>query len=146
MVQAESEPHGLMPDKAVPVLASLDLDRTANFYRYFGFIAVQGAEVDGSYLHLRRGEVELGFSLSDIDHTLAEHAPYQRMAIVYVADLDAWQSTFRDTRMAWKALFPSLNRVREDLWDGRRSFSLTDKDGNLIWFVERQGVQGKFAG
>ena len=129
-----------MADRAVPVLASRDLEQTRKFYRYFGFepVAEPPDEFgdEPQWLRLKRGEVELDFSLTEIDHRSDEFMRHQRLAIVRVADARAWHDVFAKTRMGWKWLNPSLTRPRDDLWGGRWAFCLTDKDGNLIWYIQ----------
>lgn len=128
-----------MPDKAVPALPSLDLARTRKFYRYFGFEPVGGEPgPDDRWLRLARGEVEIDFRLSSIDYRRDEHIRHQSLCVIRVADLASWYESFAGTRMSWAAIFPSLARPRDDLWDGLPAFCLTDKDGNLIWCVESE--------
>ncbi|HEY0112525.1 MAG TPA: VOC family protein [Allosphingosinicella sp.] len=126
--------------KAVPVLASADLERTRKFYRYFGFEPVAEPICEGdeepSWLRLRREGVELDFSLTDIDYTHDDFMRFQRLAVIRVADIHSWYDVFAKTRMGWKWIYPSLTRPRQDMWDGRWAFCLTDRDGNLIWCVE----------
>jgi hypothetical protein len=125
-----------LTDKAVPALPSLDLGRTRNFYRYFGFEPVGGEPgPDDHWMTLRRGEVEIDFRLSSIDYRTDEHVRHQSLCVIRVADVAAWYESFANTRMGWKWIFPSLNTPRTDVWDGLPAFSLTDRDGNLIWVV-----------
>jgi catechol 2,3-dioxygenase-like lactoylglutathione lyase family enzyme len=123
------------------VLSSNDLERTRNFYRYFGFEAVEEPGGDDRWLTLRKGDVEIDFSLAEVDHRLDEYIRFQRMCIIRVRDVAAWHASFADTRMGWKVIFPSLTRPRDDMWGGVPAFSITDRDGNLIWCVqdEEQG-------
>lgn len=128
-----------MPDKAVPALPSLDLERTRKFYRYFGFEPVGGEPgPDDHWLRLARGEVEIDFHLSSIDYRKDEYARYQNLCVIRVADVAAWYESFAGTRMSWKVIFPSLTKPRDDLWGGLPAFCLTDRDGNLIWCVESE--------
>ena len=126
-----------MTDKAVPVLASLDLARTRNFYRYFGFEPVGGEPApDDHWLRLKRGEIEIDFSLSDIDYRSDAFIRHQPVCLFRVADVAAWHEVFSSARMSWKVIFPSLLKIRDDIWDGSPAFCLTDRDGNLVWFIE----------
>jgi hypothetical protein len=128
-----------LTDKAVAALPSLDLARTWNFYRYFGFEPVGGEPgPDDSWLRLRRGEVEIDFRRTSVDYRLGEHIEHQSLCVIRVSDVAAWYDSFANTRMSWKAIFPSLTRPRDDLWDGTPAFCLTDRDGNLIWVVESE--------
>lgn len=133
-----------MTDKAVPALISRDLARTRKFYRYFGFEPV-GGEPGGqdSWLRLKRGEVEIDFHLSDIDYTHDDNIRHQVLCVIRVADVAAWHDVFARTRMSWKWIFPSLTRPRDDIWDGLPAFSLTDRDGTLIWVVESEKEAGR---
>lgn len=125
-----------MSDKAVPVLASLDLARTRNFYRYFGFEPVGEPDPDGYWLRLGREGIEIDFSLSDIDYRSDEHMRHQAVCCFRVRDVAAWHEVFANTRMGWKVIFPSLQKVRDDMWGGVPAFLLTDRDGNLLWFIQ----------
>ena len=132
-----------MTDKAVPALPSRDLARTRKFYRYFGFEPVGGEPgPDDRWLRLRKAEVEIDFHLSDIDYTHDDHIRHQGLCVIRVGDVAAWYESFANTRMGWKAIFPSLTRPRDDLWDGTPAFCLTDRDGNLIWVVESEKAPG----
>jgi catechol 2,3-dioxygenase-like lactoylglutathione lyase family enzyme len=132
-----------LTDKAVPALPSQDLARTRKFYRYFGFEPVGGEPgPEKRWLRLRRGEVEIDFHLTELDYTDDAHRRYQNLCVIRVADAAAWHDVFAKTRMGWKALFPSLTTPRDDLWDGLPAFCLTDGDGNLIWVVESERIEG----
>jgi len=123
-----------LPDYAVPVLPSADLERTAKFYRYFGFEPVPGD--DERWLRLRREDVEIDFTLSSVDYTQPEHLTCGHICVIRVADVDSWYAIFANTRMNWRAIWPSLTKPRDDLWGGLKAFCLTDRDANLIWCVE----------
>jgi hypothetical protein len=125
-----------LTDKAVPVLPSADLARTAKFYRYFGFEAVQDG--DEGWLRLRKDEVEIDFTLSSVDYTSSEHLVCGHVCVIRVADVDSWYASFANTRMNWRALWPSLTKPRDDMWGGLKAFCLTDRDANLIWCVESE--------
>ncbi|HEU0099272.1 MAG TPA: VOC family protein [Allosphingosinicella sp.] len=132
-----------MTDKAVPTLPSLDLARTRKFYRYFGFEPVGGEPgPDDHWMRLKRGEVEIDFRLASVDYRSDEHILHQSVCLIRVADVAAWHAVFANTRMGWKWIFPSLNKPRTDIWGGLPAFSVTDKDGNLIWVVESEKAEG----
>lgn len=136
-----------MTDKAVPVLASLDLARTRNFWRYFGFEPIGGEPgPDDSWLRLKRDGIELDFSLSDTDYRSDEYIRHQAVCLFRVADVAAWHDVFAGSRMGWKAIFPSLLKIRDDIWDGSPAFCLTDRDGNLFWFIQSDDPAGGAAG
>lgn len=128
-----------MTDYAIPVLASLDLQRTWKFYRYFGFDLVEPAEdaLDDEGLHwlrLRRGAVELLFERTDTDFTRDEHLIFSRNCVIRVDDLDAWRRAFADARMNWKTFYPRLSELQHDA-GGESGFIVVDRDANLIRFV-----------
>lgn len=120
----------------MPVLKSNDLERTRNFYRYFGFEPVGEPDEDGSWMRLARGDVEIDFSLSSVDHRSDEYIQFQSVCVIRVGDVQAWYESFANTRMGWKMIFPSLTKPRDDMWGGVPAFCFTDRDGNLVWCVE----------
>jgi catechol 2,3-dioxygenase-like lactoylglutathione lyase family enzyme len=128
-----------LTDKAVPALPSRDLERTRNFYRYFGFEPVDGEpRPDDGWMRLRKDEVEIDFHLTEIDYTHPDYMRHQGICLIRVSDVAAWHDVFARNRMGWKVIFPSLTRPRTDLWGGLPAFCLTDRDGNLIWCVESE--------
>jgi|GEM_PF-3166587 len=122
-------------DRAIPALASRDLERTRKFYRYFGFEPIGDPQADERWLWLKRNEVELSFYLTSVDFSDPDFAICQPICVIRVADVHAWHDVFAKTRMGWKWLNPSLTSPRNDLWGGRWAFCLTDRDANLIWCV-----------
>jgi hypothetical protein len=131
-----------MTDRAVPVLASLDLTRTWKFYRYFRFELVSPAEdalaLEDTYrLVLQRGDVRLAFSRTDTDFTTAEHVLFSRVCHIEVDDFQAWRDSFVRSRMGWKMFYPRLGEVTQHHW-GRPAFCVVDRDANLIWIIERE--------
>lgn len=125
-----------MTDRAVPVLPSADLERTANFFGYFGF-EVTGRENDGYWLRLASGPVELEFHHTDFDWNGPDMLLADRLCVIRVADAAAWHARFAESRMRWKAMgHPSLTAVRDDLWGGRPAFNFKDRDGNFFWVVQ----------
>lgn len=101
------------PGKVAPILTSADLGRTADFYRHFGM--EETARYDG-YLIMRRGHMELHFSVSD--RGAGE-------VFVEVPDAGRLWKRFRSERA------PGLGLV-EDRPYGLREFVVTDPDGNRI--------------
>jgi catechol 2,3-dioxygenase-like lactoylglutathione lyase family enzyme len=121
-----------MTDRAIAVLPSSDFERSWAFYRYFGFTLVAR---DEAWLHLRKGSVELDFTLTE--RTAGDRGLVgDRLCLVRVADVAAWHAVFAGTRMRWKALgVPSLTAISSAAW-GVPAFCITDRDGNLIWVVQ----------
>jgi catechol 2,3-dioxygenase-like lactoylglutathione lyase family enzyme len=101
--------------KAIPILPSTDLDRTAEFYRTLGMVDVERHE---GYLLMQAGPVEVHFSSTDGTPTPGE-------AFIHV----------RDAGILWKQLksqgAPGLGPV-EDQPYGLREFVVVDPDGNKI--------------
>lgn len=131
-----------MPDRAVPMLASLDLVRTWKFYRYFGFDLVspdEGALADEETwgLTLQRGDILLYFGRTSTDFTLDENVGNSLSCYIEVDDFQSWRDAFVRTRMGWKMFYPRLGEVNEHVW-GRAAFCVADRDANLIWIVARQ--------
>ena len=131
-----------MSDRAVPMLASLDLARTWKFYRYFGFDLVspeEGALTDEETwrLTLQRGDVLLYFSRTSTDFTLDENVGNSLSCYIEVDDFQGWRDAFARTRMGWKMFYPRLGEVETHVW-GRPAFCVVDRDANLIWIVARQ--------
>lgn len=123
-----------MTDRAIPVLPSADLARTANFFGYFGFDVVAQEE---DWLRLARGPVALEYHLSSLDWNGPDLMLVARLCLIRVADVVAWYAVFAESRMRWKAMGnPALTAPRDDLWGGRPAFNFKDRDGNLFWVVQ----------
>lgn len=121
-------------DRAVPVLPSTNLDKTARFLRAIGFdVASSG----GEWLHARRGSVEIDFSASGLDWGSPELELVARLCVVRVADVAGWHDRLSIARVRWKMMgTPSLTFISTAAWQGLPAFCLTDPDGNIIWFVQ----------
>lgn len=113
--------------RSVPVLASLDLDETAQFYAdKLGFM------VDfryPNYLGLKRDDLQLHFWLCSERHIAENTSCY-----VYVQDITPLYEEYQ----AAGVIHPNADLSEKD-W-GMREFSVTDVHGNLIRFGEP--VQG----
>ena len=120
-------------------MPSTDLIRTWKFYRYFGFETV-GLEPsnEDDWLRLKRRDVEVDFYPDEIDFTHDDFIRFGHVCLIRVDDVSAWHEAFARSPISWKARNPSMTRLRDDLWGGSPSFSLTDRDGNLIWCVQSE--------
>ena len=105
---------GSVMRRAIPILASTDLDRTARFYSSLGF---HQFEYHHGYLLLHSGDVELHFCLHD------DAAPGQ--CFLHVADAIKLWKQLSDQGVA------GLGPIAAQDY-GLREFSLTDPDGNQI--------------
>ncbi|WP_024585936.1 VOC family protein [Aliihoeflea sp. 2WW] len=105
--------------RAIPVLPSLDIERTRRFYEErLGFTATHYADED--YLIVRRGEIELHFWRTD-DEKLPP------VSSAYIRGRDAL--ALRDDFVARGAEKVSPIMARD--W-GMTEFYLWDPDGNLL--------------
>jgi catechol 2,3-dioxygenase-like lactoylglutathione lyase family enzyme len=107
--------------KAIPILPSANLDRTAEFYRALGMVEVERHE---GYLLMQAGPVEVHFSSTV---SVADGTPTPGAAFIHVSDAG----------MLWKQLksrgVPGLGPV-EDQPYGLREFVVVDPDGSKIRF------------
>lgn len=116
-----------MPESVSPILASADLDATADFYATFGF------EVEGrfpqEYLLLRRGSIGLHFFFAGPSW---DPSTNNSGAYLYVDDVDRWVDAavahgVPDARTGFPRFHPPSDtpyRLRE--------MALLDPDGNLL--------------
>lgn len=106
--------------KAIPVLASLDIARTLQFFDEVLGFRTQHVE-DFSYGMAARGDVEIHFWRCD-DKRIAENTScYVRVDDVYALHAEL------------KLKLPALKSVAERAW-GMAEVYVTDPDGNLIKF------------
>jgi len=107
--------------KAIPILPSANLDRTAEFYRALGMVEIGRHE---GYLLMQAGPVEVHFSSPG---SATDSTPAAGEAFIHVPDAG----------MLWKQLksrgVPGLGPV-EDQPYGLREFVAVDLDGNKIRF------------
>ena len=106
--------------KAIPVLASLDLVRTLDFYKNVLGFQTQHFE-DFSYGIAERGETELHFWACNDRHIAENTSCYLR-----VADIAAVHAEL-------SAKLPSVQDVVRTAW-GMDELYVIDPDGNLIKF------------
>lgn len=112
--------------KAVPVLASLNIDATEKFYQEkLGFETINNY---GDYLIMQREGLMLHFVLTD-DKYIAENTS----CYVYVKDVD---ELYAECEVA-DVVHP--NGKLADQFYGVRDFSILDEDGNLIKFGQLIG-------
>ena len=113
---------GSLHGATIPILASRDIDETAQFYGRLGFeVAGLYEEYGPAYLLLRRDDVELHFVHSpDVDPAESSGGCYLRLT-------DA-QAVYDD----WEPLqLPEIHAPRDTPW-GMREFFLIDPSGNLV--------------
>jgi len=107
--------------RAVPLLASPDLDATLRFYRDLGFESHGAPHEEWDYLMIARGDVELHF----VGATAGPRPPGS--CFVYVDDADAVYDE-------WHAHVAAPARVTRPIHTnyGMRAFTLFDPDGNEV--------------
>ncbi len=107
--------------KAVPVLASLNIEATEKFYQEkLGFESVNNY---GNYLIMQRQGLMLHFQLTN-DKYLAENTS----CYVYVTGVDDLYAEYAVAQVVHP------NGKLTDQFYGVRDFSILDGDGNLIKF------------
>ena len=107
---------------AIPILLSRSIGATMAFYAKLGFTG----RADDSYAMLRRGDIELHFSL------YKELIPEQSNAMCYlrVDNVDALHQEISKARLPQSGI-PRMDSVENKPW-GMREFAIVDEDGNLI--------------
>ena len=109
--------------QAVPVLASLDIALTMEFYKQkLGFIS---RYQDEGYGVARRGEIDIHFWKCD-DKIFPENTS----CYIYVNDIDEFYTEMQETGVVHP------NASLEDQPWGMREFAIIDLDGNLLRFGE----------
>jgi catechol 2,3-dioxygenase-like lactoylglutathione lyase family enzyme len=108
---------------AIPKLASMDMQRSVDFYARLGFT---GHAVEGAYAIVRRDAVELHFWLSN-DPAHAQMTGCR----VNVDDVDALYAEY----LPHGIVHPN-DPLADKPW-GLREFSIIDVDGNLLTFASR---------
>lgn len=104
--------------KSIPVLASLDMARTLEFYAKLGF--TKAYDGDPGYGIVCWGDVEIHFWACDDRHIAENTSCYIR-----VADIQAMHALI--------APHYPLQAIRETPW-GMAEFYVWDPDGNLVKF------------
>lgn len=113
--------------KAIPVLASLDMPRTLDFYGSVLGFRTQHFE-DFSYGIAVRGETELHFWACNDKHIAENTSCYIR-----VKDIEA-------VHQELSARLPSLQAVVHTAW-GMDEIFVIDPDGNLIKFGQESSAR-----
>ncbi|KVL13224.1 bleomycin resistance protein [Burkholderia ubonensis] len=121
------EPKQTSFEKAIPVLASLDIARTLTFFREVLGFRTRHLE-DFSYGMAARDDVEIHFWLCDDKHVAENTSCYVR-----VADIRALHA-----ELAPK--LPDLQDVLKTAW-GMDELYVIDPDGNLIKFGQSRGEE-----
>ena len=118
-----------MPEFAVPILPSKDLDATLSFYERLGFENAGGAPSEMNYLIIRRGGVQLHFyGEPDVDPLTTPFSCY-----VFTEDADALYETWDAVGIPTDPATGSrLQGPAADTDYGMREFALIDPSGNLI--------------
>ena len=118
-----------MPEFAVPILPSKDLDATLSFYERLGFENAGGAPSEMNYLIIRRGSVQLHFyGEPDVDPLTTPFSCY-----VFTEDADALYETWDAVGIPTDPATGSrLQGPPADTDYGMREFALIDPSGNLI--------------
>ncbi len=112
---------------AVPVLASLDIQRSVDFFASkLGFTIVYASP--GEYGIVSRGEVNIHFWACD-DRQIAE-ATGCRVSVANIQSLYA--------HCVSEAIVHPNSQLSTTIW-GNTEFAILDPDGNLVTFVERAG-------
>ena len=106
--------------KAIPVLASLDIARTLQFFDDVLGFKKQHIE-DFSYGMAARGDVEIHFWLCKEAHIAKNTSCYVRVDDIYAHHAEL------------KSKLPALGNVEERAW-GMAELYVVDPDGNLIKF------------
>jgi catechol 2,3-dioxygenase-like lactoylglutathione lyase family enzyme len=106
--------------KAIPVLASLDIARTLQFFNQVLGFKTQHIE-NSSYGMAARGDVEIHFWLCNEKHIAENTSCYVRVDDVYALYAEL------------KSRLPELECVAEREW-GMAELYVIDPDGNLIKF------------
>lgn len=106
--------------KAIPVLASLDIARTLQFFNEILGFKTQHIE-NASYGMAARGDVEIHFWLCNEKHIAENTSCYVRVDDVYALHAEL------------KSRWPALEHVAEREW-GMAELYVIDPDGNLIKF------------
>lgn len=111
-----------MLEKSCPVLASLNLDETINFYASIGFEKVY---LDSNYAIIKRDHVMIHFwKCNDRIH------PEHTSCYIYVTEIDKLHEEIESI----KAVHPNGKLHNTDY--GIREFAMLDIHGNMIRFGE----------
>jgi catechol 2,3-dioxygenase-like lactoylglutathione lyase family enzyme len=117
-----------MPEFAVPIMPSNDLDATLAFYARLGFENAGSAPSEWNYLIVRRGNVQLHFYRdADVDPLTTSSSCY-----VYTDDADALYAAWHSIGVPTDSNTGSRLQAPVDTDYGMREFALIDPSGNLV--------------
>ena len=117
-----------MPEFAVPIMPSKDLDATLAFYERLGFENAGSAPSDFNYLIIRRGSVQLHFyGDPDVDPLTTSSSCY-----VFVDDADVLHDAWKAIGVQTDPSTGSRLQAPVDTDYGMREFALIDPSGNLV--------------
>src|SRR5918994_6416347 len=119
----------LVPEFAVPIMPSKDLDETLAFYERLGFENAGAAPSEWNYLIIRRGTAQLHFyGDPDVDPLTTSSGCY-----VFTDDADALYDAWSKIDVPSDPTTGSrLQGPPVDTDYGMREFALVDPSGNLV--------------
>jgi catechol 2,3-dioxygenase-like lactoylglutathione lyase family enzyme len=118
-----------VPEFAVPIMPSRDLDATLSFYERLGFENAGAAPSEWNYLIIRRGSVQLHFYADPtVDPLTTSSSCY-----IFTDDADALYETWNAIGITTDPSTGSrLQGPPADTDYGLREFALVDPSGNLL--------------
>jgi catechol 2,3-dioxygenase-like lactoylglutathione lyase family enzyme len=117
-----------VPEFAVPIMPSKDLEETLAFYERLGFENAGAAPSEWNYLIIRRGTAQLHFySDPEVDPLTTASSCY-----VFTDDADALYETWNAIGVPADAHTGSRLQSPVDTDYGMREFALIDPSGNLV--------------
>jgi catechol 2,3-dioxygenase-like lactoylglutathione lyase family enzyme len=117
-----------VPEFAVPIMPSKDLDATLAFYERLGFENVGAPPSEWNYLIIRRGTVQLHFyGDSEVDPLTTSSSCY-----VFTDDADALYQSWSAIGIPADPTTGSRLHAPVDTDYGQREFALVDPSGNLV--------------
>jgi hypothetical protein len=117
-----------MPERAVPILPSRDLNDTLAFYERLGFENRGAPPEEWDYLIIGRGGVELHFYGSPETDPLTTSAS----CYLFVDDADALHDEWQQVGVPHDAATGSRLVPPMDTDYRMREFALVDRSGNLV--------------
>lgn len=114
--------QAITTDLAIPVLASLDLMQSVQFYTQF--LGFEGEVIGDNYAIVKRGAIEIHFWKCD-DRNIAENTS----CYIRVQDVDRYWNEFSNAGL-------KLKEPADRPW-GMREMYVIDPFGNLIKFGKR---------
>ena len=128
LIEAAFSYSSLVPEFAVPIMPSKDLDVTLAFYERLGFENAGTAPSEWNYLIIRRGGVQLHFyGEPDVDPLTTSSSCY-----VFTEDADVLYDEWNSIGIPTDRVTGSRLKAPVDTDYGMREFALVDPSGNLI--------------